>query len=169
MRDDPDPMLKRYWILVFALAGAAFAVAVAFFPTRLSLGSRLTLEDVATPGDALRPSRATGATPVVHAMAPIPVKGFSKQQLELVVAGLIGAFIVGAIVASAFLFSHGVSADDPTACEDFGHAQAFLAGNGLDGASPSIPDRILGETNDESTRVMQLRTMFDRCYYSAKK
>jgi hypothetical protein len=162
-------MLTRYWILALALTGAALAVAVAFFPQRLSLGAQARSSDGSFEGSPARRGHASGGIPAVHAMAPVPLKGFTKQQLELVVAGLIGAFIVGATVASAFLFSRGVSAGESSACEDFGHAQAFLAGDALEGGSPSIAERILGDGQDASTRIMQLRTMFDRCYYSAKK
>jgi hypothetical protein len=162
-------MLIRYWILVLAIGGATVAVALSLFPARLSLGSRPAFGEGAGRAPEGGFSHLLGAAPAVHAMAPTSREGFSKQQLELLVAGLVGSFVVGAIVASAFLFSRGVSADDPTPCEDFGHAQAFLATGGLPEGSPTLAERVLGDAEDESTRVVQLRTMFDRCYYSAKK
>jgi hypothetical protein len=176
VRDDRLQAMFRYFsFLCLLILGGLVAIALA----RGQAVARLPFASAFALGTDGRRGRGSAAGPLP---APRPVSfvqspplraaaneaGVSRLHLSMFAAAVVGLLVVGAVAASAFVFS-GESADGPTACEDFGHVQAFLAGGAAGGGSPTLAERILDDDADESTRVMQLRAMFDRCYYSSKK
>lgn len=160
-------MLKRYWFLCATLAGAlaAFFVTLMLASARPALISRFPVSEAAGALDAppLRADPASGpaATPrSAHSRFP--------RQLEWLTAALVGAVVAGVIVVAAIIVTGEASSEGATPCEKFAQAHALVSGVAPANGAPSPAERILSDA-DDSTRVKQLRAMFDTCYNWAKR
>ena len=166
-------MLTRYSFVFFALAGGVAAFVLTLMPasTRVPLGRSLFADDSRARGmrlTTIAPAAPTAWAPTSVPPSARPNRGPSRRQVEWGVAALLGRSSPALSCQRAIVLRDGKSANAATPCENFGHAQSLLAGiEGTEGA-PTAADRILSDEADGSTRIMQLRSMFDRCYYWAK-